>query len=79
MEDLFCWVQAVTPDMLPEAPFPLGHGVTVLDPARWLASVQRDARSELRPRAKWGALQEDLRRLKYELTTVPGSGEGRYT
>jgi len=72
--NLYEWVQTVTPDMLPAAPFAASDGVTVLDSGLWLESVQAEARcGPAGPRAKYGAIQADMRRI-YELTTIPGSG-----
>lgn len=71
MVDLFAWVQTVTPDMLPSGPILLGPCVTVMDPARWLTAVQLSARNgTASPRARYGALQHDLRDLYYELVNT---------
>lgn len=59
--DLFAWVQTVTPDMLPPE-FAHNYGV-VVDPAKWLAAVQGDAQNKDCPRARYGALHGDLRRV----------------
>jgi hypothetical protein len=65
--DLYVWIQTVAPEQLPPAPFEAAPGVTVKDPPRWLAALQQDGR--LGPngaRARYGAIQADLRRV-YEL------------
>ena len=61
--DLFAWVQDVRAEQLPASSFPLTAGVTVLDPAKWLKKLQADCLMPKRPRAVFGALQQDLRRL----------------
>ncbi len=48
----------------PSAPFELSRGVTVLKPALWWTSLRRDLAAGPRgPRARYVALQQDLRRL----------------
>lgn len=64
--DLFAWVQDVTPGQLPNPPVSLGSGVTLLNPAKWLTKLKEDCTMSKRPRAVFGALQHDLRRL-YEI------------
>lgn len=60
------WIMTVTPEQMPDAPFELHPGVTVVDSARFLASLQRDASlGPTGPRNKWGSLQADLERLHY--------------
>ncbi len=45
-------------------PFELCRGVTVLKPALWWTATRRDIAAGPRgPRAKYGSLQQDLRRL----------------
>ncbi len=62
----------------PTEPFELSKGVTVIRPALWWTALRRDIAAGPRgPRARYGALQEDLRRLKglpnYHLdTSIPG-------
>ena len=56
------WVQAVTPDMLPDPPINWAAGVTVVDPAKWLDCLQCNARDPKRGRGKF-ALESDLRKL----------------
>lgn len=54
------------------APFMLRPGVVVTDPALFLGRLKADIlRGPVGPRARWGALQGDLRRLAETLT-----GEG---
>ncbi len=48
----------------PTEPFELSRGVTVLRPALWWTATRRDiAAGPGCPRARYGALQQDLRRL----------------
>ncbi len=48
----------------PTEPFELCRGVTVIRPALWWTSTRRDiAAGPNGPRARYGALQQDLRRL----------------
>ena len=48
----------------PAEPFDLCRGVTILDPARWWQSIRADiAAGPTGPRARYGALQGDLRKL----------------
>ena len=48
-------------------PFELCQGVTILDPARWWRSIEGDIEAGPNgPRARYGAVQGDLRRL-YDL------------
>ncbi len=48
----------------PAEPFVLKPGNTVLDPHRWRQSIAADiAQGPCGPRARYGALQDDLRRL----------------
>ena len=59
MVNLFEWVQTMQAEQLP-ANFAHNYGV-VQDPERFLAAVQRDARSGPdSPRARWGSLQQDM-------------------
>ncbi len=45
-------------------PFQLKPGITILDPQRWRQSIAADmAQGPSGPRARYGALQDDLRRL----------------
>lgn len=46
---------------LPLAPFELAQGSRVTNPAAWLECLWRDVMRG--PRARWGALQEDLYQL----------------
>lgn len=73
--NLYEWIGTITPDTLPPAPFESGAGGRVTDTAKWLASLQSDARGGPKsPRARWGSLQADLRRV-YELTTISNCRE----
>ncbi len=48
----------------PTEPFELSEGVTVIRPTLWWAATRRDiAAGPNSPRARTGALQQDLRRL----------------
>ncbi len=48
----------------PGEPFQLKPGITILDPRRWRQSIAADiAQGPSGPRARYGALQDDLRRL----------------
>ena len=48
----------------PAAPFQLKPGITILDPHRWRQSITADiAQGPSGPRARYGALQDDLKRL----------------
>ena len=48
----------------PAEPFELSRGVTVIRPALWWTATRRDiAAGPGGPRARYGALQQDLRRL----------------
>ncbi|MEE9297191.1 MAG: hypothetical protein V3W34_19805 [Phycisphaerae bacterium] len=48
----------------PAEPFQLKPGITILDPRRWQKSIAADiAQGPSGPRARYGALQDDLRRL----------------
>ncbi len=48
----------------PTEPFELSRGVTVLKPALWWTATRRDiAAGPNGPRVRYGALQQDLRRL----------------
>ena len=63
MADLLKWVESVTADQLPEAPFRLNHCLTVMDTAAWLGLIQREARDQKHPRVKSGALHAEIQRL----------------
>jgi hypothetical protein len=68
--DLYEWIQTVSPEDLPPAPIALGPQITVTNTAAWLRSLQQDAKLRGKaPRARYGALQDDLRRA-YELRTA---------
>ena len=58
---LIDWFSTTTP---PAEPFELCQGVTILDPARWWQSIRSDIECGANgPRARYGAVQGDLRRL----------------
>ena len=62
--DLAGFCLLLHPGDLP-GPFDAASGVRVAHPDRWLAALQRDARHGPRgPRARYGALQRDLRLLR---------------
>lgn len=57
---LIAWFVEARP---PARPFELMPGVTVMQPARWWTSIHADiAEGPRGPRARWGALQANLRR-----------------
>lgn len=63
----FCLL--LTPDDLPEPPVPISPGVTLVNRERFLVWLKRDILlGEDSPRARWGALQRDLVRLRNMLT-----------
>lgn len=69
MEDgaLYLWIQSVTYDQLPPAPFRLNYCTTVCDCERWLAKIQREARLPRGgARGKLGVLQREIRSI-YDL------------
>ncbi len=58
---LIDWFPITSP---PANPFELCRGVTILDPARWWRSIRGDiASGPTGPRARYGAVQGDLRKL----------------
>lgn len=64
MTEHFAWVQTVTVDQLPPAPIRFGY-CTVLDPAKWLAKIQRDAKEGRNAaREQHGAVTEDIQTIK---------------
>ena len=66
---LIDWFSTTTP---PAEPFELCQGVTILDPARWWRSIEGDIGCGPNgPRARYGAVQGDLRRL-YALMKTAG-------
>lgn len=69
MEDgaLYLWIQSVTHDDLPPAPFRLNYCTTVFDRERWLAKIQEEARLPRGgARGKSGVLQREIRSI-YDL------------
>ncbi len=61
MLTLIRWFLGTQP---PTEPFELSKGVTVIRPALWWTATRRDiAAGPNGPRARYGALQQDLRRL----------------
>lgn len=61
----FAWIQSVTADQLPVAPFRVNHYTTVVDSGKWLAKIQEEARDGLdHPRAKRDALQREIERIR---------------
>ena len=59
--DIIDWFLKTVP---PTEPFELSQGVTIADPALWWATIRGDiAAGPKGPRAHYGALQGDLRRL----------------
>jgi len=68
-EDLFAWIQTVTPDQLPDT-IEIDFGVTVIGKALWLSKLQQDSQGRQKAaRARYGSLQRDLRKV-YELVNV---------
>ena len=64
------WFRSVTP---PTEPFDLCRGVVILDPVRWWRSIEGDIASGPNgPRARYGAVQGDLRRLHARMMTASG-------
>lgn len=62
---LFTWIQSVTADQLPDAPFRVNHYTTVVDSGKWLAKIQEEARDGMEhPRAMRGALQREIERIQ---------------
>ena len=65
---LIDWFLTTTP---PAEPFELCRGVTILDPARWWRSIEVDIGCGPNgPRARYGAVQGDLRRLNALMNTT---------
>ena len=59
---LIGWFECVAP---PTEPFELGPGVTITDPARWWKRIAAEiAAGPGYPRARLGALQDDLSKLR---------------
>ena len=59
--ELVRWFLTAAP---PAEPFELCRGVTILDPARWWRSIRSDIETgPTGPRARYGALQGNLRKL----------------
>lgn len=59
------WIQSVTADRLPLGPFMINHYTTVIDPARWLAVMQTEARiGPAHCRAKTGILQREIETVR---------------
>ena len=60
--NLFEWIQTVRPEALPER-FTVNYG-EVTGRTKWLEALQADATyGPDGPRAKWGAVQADMRRV----------------
>ncbi len=61
----FDWIQSVTADQLPDAPFRVNHYTTVVDSGKWLAKIQEEAKDGMEhPRARRGALQREIERIQ---------------
>jgi len=59
------WIQSVTADQLPAAPFRVNHYTTVVDSGKWLAKIQTEARDgKDHPRARTGVLQREIERIR---------------
>lgn len=64
------FVLLLQPEDLPAAPFSPGPAATVTDHAKYLRTLQADIRrGPSGPRARYGALQDDLRRLQRTLAS----------
>lgn len=61
--NLFEWIQTLSPDDVCALDgMTIKPGTIITDPVVFLQALQQDAaQSHTRPRARWGALQEDLR------------------
>ncbi len=67
---LIDWFSTTTP---PAEPFELVPGVVIMDPARWWRSIRSDIECGPNgPRARYGAVQGDLRRLYALMKTAGG-------
>ncbi len=63
------WFLSLPVDTLPVEPFALAPGRTIKDPAKFFAVLRRDLqRGPDAPRARYGAIQNDLQRLRARLT-----------
>ena len=60
--NLFEWIQTVKPEDLPRAPFGFHKERYVVNVEKFLNSIKLEAYPGS-PRAKYGTLQKDLRRL----------------
>lgn len=59
------WIQTVTPEQLPLPPIWLNSYTKVIDPARWLAGLQAEARFEKGFwRIRTGVLQREIQTLR---------------
>lgn len=58
------FILLLTPCDLPESPFPLAPGCTVVDGRKYLAKLKLDLKAGPKsPRARYGALQDEMRSL----------------
>lgn len=70
--ELVAWADGLEADDLPPAPFALRPGIKVSASALWLASLREDIAAGPRgPRARTGALQDDLRALREAIAALP--------
>lgn len=60
--NLYEWIHTVGPGDFPPAPLLLRPGVTVEDWEKFICYLQADCKGR-QIRARWGALQQDLREL----------------
>lgn len=59
------WIQTVTVDQLPAAPFRISHHTTVLDAERWLARIQEEAKCPAKFwRTRHGVLQREIQWIR---------------
>lgn len=59
------WIQTVTVDQLPAAPFRINHYTTVNDAGGWLAQIQEEARYDSKFwRIRTGVLQREIQWIR---------------
>ena len=59
------WIQSVTVDQLPRAPFRVNHFTTVVDPEQWLAKIQEDAQADPKFwRVRTGVVQREIEQIR---------------
>jgi hypothetical protein len=76
--DLAAFILQLTPADLPPTPFHLTPWARVLDSARYLVWLKRDvAMGAKSPRARWGALQRDMKILRDIILRSSPKGSSR--